>query len=346
MIHFFQTYIKDISNSPFENALKKLDIPFKIFSDLVNLRYKRRLWLFLVGWPKLIIFATKNAIRSLIISKPRPQHVVLGSDIEVVIFGLMSLLPFAVKPKVTYLGFIYTQRNNPRANQLRKSYFNFVFKFADLIVCYSARELDQYKSTFSDCSQKFHYLPFGLYISGRHHETIQNTNNKPYILTAGRSGRDYRTLFSAVSHIDIDLHVVCDNEALLANLEIPKNVYVLNSCYDGNYVDQIRNCEFVVIPLSVSDISAGQMVLIQAMAFAKPTIITKTDTTTDYVNHEHESILVPMGDSTALENAIKNIINDKGLASRLSKNALETYESKFSLDAHVKNVVNASLSIK
>ena len=50
------------------------------------------------------------------------------------------------------------------------------------------------------------------------------------------------------------------------------------------------------------------MVLIQAMAYCRPVIITRTATTEEYVEHGINAYLVPLGDAHALRDAIRLLI--------------------------------------
>lgn len=340
MIHFFPIFSNDASRSPLALELTALDVPHKMFSRHIKLRYKTRLGLVLRGWPKLAWFALHSSFRSFVLSKVRPNAVILGSDIEVIIFSLMRALTFSGRTEIVYLGFILTARPNRIVNRMREIYFKAVFYNVDKIISHSQLELGRFTELFNNGRTKVAFIPYGLHIGGRDQPVAENASDREaYIMSAGRSGRDYATLFKAVAGLPIELHVVCDNRQALFGVEIPGNVKVLSNCYDGAYVDQLKHAEMVVIPLAVGDISAGQMVLIQAMAFAKPTIITRTVTVEDYVANEVESLLVPPGDVAALRDAIARLLDDRVLAAKLSANALTSFENRFCMRAFVRNLV-------
>src|SRR5438552_19135310 len=98
LIHFFPTFSRDASGSPFAQELAALGVPHRLFSGEVKLRYNSRIALLLLGWPKLAWFALKSAARSLIFSKPSPSTVVVGSDIEAIIFAIVRSLSLSKKP--------------------------------------------------------------------------------------------------------------------------------------------------------------------------------------------------------------------------------------------------------
>ena len=80
------------------------------------------------------------------------------------------------------------------------------------------------------------------------------------------------------------------------------------------------------------------MVLIQAMAFAKPTIITRTPSVEEYVEDGVQSLLVTQGSVTEWQAAIRKLLQDKELACHLATNAAATYENKYCMKAFVKNL--------
>ena len=343
MIHFFPIFSRDARESPFAQALVVIGVKHKLFAGEVILRYPSRLGLLLLGWPKVFWFALRSAFRSLVLSRPHPDAVVVGSHIEALVFSLYRKIFFRNNTKIILLGFILTSRRNAWHNKLRRIYFNFVFSVVDKVVCHSVLEQKRYGKLFEKSRATFIYIPYGLHINGRGDFNVNKLStllSKPYILTAGRSGRDFATLLAAVEPLDLDLHIVCDNENCLSNLQLTPRISLLRNCYDTAYVNELRQCLFVAIPLDVNDISAGQMVLIQAMAFAKPTIVTRTETIEEYVSHGVQSLLVAQGDVLALRAAIQQLLGDQKLVEELSANALSTYEERFCMHAYIQNLVN------
>lgn len=343
MIHFFLTFAKDASDSPFAQALRDLNVEYRIFSDKISLRYHYRIWLLLVGWPKLGLFALKSAWRSLIRAHPRPDTVVVGSHLEALIFGLARRLLMRRKPSIYLLGFIYTRRRNILLDTLRRFYFGRVFALIDGIICFSSLEIARYKTLFPGARELFKFIPYGLYIHG-YEKNAEHCGNpidpEAYVFSAGRSGRDYQTLFEVFNRIDHPLHVICDSEAALASYVSAPNITVLRNCYDACYVEELRNASIVVVPLAVDDISAGQMVLVQAMAYCKPLVVTQTPTIEDYLIDGTNALLIPRGDSEAMHRAIERLLSDKELAARLAKNAFHTYETKHCMRVFVGSIID------
>ena len=190
-------------------------------------------------------------------------------------------------------------------------------------------------------------MPYGMYVGGEEAYQLDKPlparpGNGHYVFAAGRSGRDYATLVQAVAGRSIDTHIACDREAALTGIELSPEVKVLNRCYGDDYLQELKNAAVVVVPLLVDDISAGQMVLIQAMAYRKPIIVTRTTTIQEYVQHEQECLLVERNNAPALQAAIERLLHDPALADRLADGARQAYEQRFCMRAYVNNVVTAS----
>jgi glycosyltransferase involved in cell wall biosynthesis len=65
--------------------------------------------------------------------------------------------------------------------------------------------------------------------------------------------------------------------------------------------------------------------LVEAAAFGRPIVTTDTIGPRDLIRHEHSGLLVPVGDSRALADALERVLTDDALADRLRRNALEHY---------------------
>lgn len=340
MIHFFPMFSKDASNSPLARELAASGVEHRLMAAELKLQYRSRLWLLLVGWPRLFVFALRSAWRSLVRSTPSPGVVVLSSDIEVLVFGLFRALRFARVPRIVLVGFIYTSRRSRLLMALRRLYFRCVFAFADTVLCHSAFELEHYRRIFRGCRARFAYIPFGLHVAGR--ESMSGTAVEPrYVLAAGRSGRDYRTLFDAVRGQDIRVRVVCDSSDALADLDVPPNVVVLRDCYGSAYLRELAGASIVAVPLAVDQISAGQMVMLQAMSLGKPVVVTRTPTIEEYVTDGEQAVLVPRADAVALRRAIEDLLASPERIAAMGRAGLRTFEEKFSMRSYVRNVLAA-----
>lgn len=344
MIHLFLTFSDNAENSPFQEALDETGIDYKIFSKRVVMRYRHRAWLFFVGWPRLALFAIQSSVKSLSGMPGAPDAVVIGSHLEAWIFALVRFF-LRKRTRVILTGFILTQRNTRLSNKLRRSYFSALFKVIDGVICHSRLEKKRYRALFPNSSDKFHFVPYGLHVYGYEDEAHFLIPAESRAFSAGRSGRDYVTLTKAFAQAGYPLTIVCDSERSLQGTVQAPNIEVLRDCYDLAYVRKLRESGLIVIPLSETDISAGQMVIVQSMAFRKPIIATATPTIEDYLSNGVDCLLVPPNDPHAIVEAVDRLREDPEFAEQLGRNAYNAFLERHSMKAFVANLVATISSI-
>ncbi len=80
------------------------------------------------------------------------------------------------------------------------------------------------------------------------------------------------------------------------------------------------------------------MVLLEAMAMAKPIVATRIDGVIEVLENSKTGLLVPAKNSHALAEAIVGILNDQAKANFLGQNAREAAKEKFSVKKMVKQI--------
>ncbi len=342
MIHFFPTFSASADSTPLGEELRRIGTPYRIFASQIRLEFRRRIFILLLGYPKLAWFALRSAWRSMVLSRPRPDAVVLGSDVEVLVFALLrSLLPWR-GPCIALLGFIYTAWTSPLINRLRALYYRFVLARCDCIICHSRLEITRYRRLFPRSAARFVFVRWGGNVHG--HDQPAPPDPEPHrfrVLAAGRSGRDYPTLVQAIRGTHLDVTIICDTSEGLGGITERQNVRILRSCYGDNYLAELRRSDVVVLPLAVDDISVGQMVMIQAMAFGKPLVVTRTPTVEDYITEGVEGFMVARGEPQALRETLLRLQNDPDLCSRLGEAGRAAYLARFSQSVVMRATLDA-----
>jgi glycosyltransferase involved in cell wall biosynthesis len=347
MIHFFPRFSKSAEDAPFGQLLRKMEVPHRIFAAFVPQTYTYRFQLLLIGYPKLAWAALIAAVKSLLGSrKQAPDAVVVSSDVEVLIFALVRRLPFAAKPRIVLIPFIFTMRRSPAVNRARLLYYRFVMRRVSLAICHSRLEIGSYRAVFGRCGTEFVFLPWGGHVPPAAEVLskmgpLPAAEGAPRLVSAGRSGRDYPTLVKAVETIPCRLRIICNEKVSLGGVAESNRIEILRDCFGLEYLWQLLRADIVVIPLRVADISAGQMVLIQAMALARPLIVTRTPTVEDYLTDGVNALLVPRGDAAAMAGAIQRLLADPAEAAALSRRAQADYMARFSAEAHFRALVQA-----
>ena len=351
MIHFFPRFSKNAEDSPFGQSLQALGVSHRIISSYVPQNYTYRIQLLLLGYPVLAWSALSLATKSMFgwrhgRNQAPPAVAIISSDVEALMFALVRALPFAARPQLVFTPFIFTQRLSPFLNRLRLLYYRFVMRRVSCAVCHSTLETERYRSLFAGCRTDFVFVPWGGHVPApaevlAHAAPLLRKDGLPCVVSAGRSGRDYPTLAAAVAALPCRLTIICNERAALGGVVASDQVEVLTNTFYADYFMQLLQADVVVVPLQVEDISAGQMVVIQAMAMARPLVVTRTPTIGDYLHDSDTALLVPRGDTSAMAGAIRQLLDDPAAAAAMGRRAQARYAAQFSTDAHLRALVKA-----
>lgn len=235
-------------------------------------------------------------------------------------------------PRTILSGFIFTPRRSTLRHCIRYTYFRWLLNQLDFIIVHSQREKEDYTKLFGFEENQFVFLPFGTHVN----ILPANPEVPEYIFSAGRSGRDYPLLFEAMESLPYTLHVASD-----CHLPPCKNprIQVFTNCYNHHYLRELKDATLVVVTLEAEHISAGQMVLIESMALGKTVLITKTDTTLDYAEHDQTAYFVPRGDRAKLQEAIQFFMEHPEERARIGEQARKKFQETFSMEAYTQNLL-------
>jgi glycosyltransferase involved in cell wall biosynthesis len=155
-----------------------------------------------------------------------------------------------------------------------------------------------------------------------------------YVLTVGRDlARDYATFVEAVGALPTRAVLVAKHENL-RGVAIPDNVEVRLDITPREVRDLYAGAACVVVPIRAEGHrhgteNSGTIALLEAMATARPVIVTRRSTLTDYVRDDQTAVTVPAEDPSALRAAISNVLADHGRAAALGVSARRAVEERF-----------------
>ena len=183
----------------------------------------------------------------------------------------------------------------------------------DKIVCFSSSEPAYYQSIFG--TDKFTYVPLGLGDLNRGGYIPQGEER--FILAAGKSNRDYDFLVDALKDTPYQVRILSD----AYNHPNPgSNIRIYHDVFGEKYYQMLSECCCVIVPLADARISAGQLVFLQAMMFAKPIITTESDTVRDYIESGKNGLIIPK-QRDALRDAVRRLYEDEALYRGMAKGA-------------------------
>jgi glycosyltransferase involved in cell wall biosynthesis len=169
------------------------------------------------------------------------------------------------------------------------------------------------------------------------------------LLSVGVAKRDYATLIEAVADLpgyEIEIFASSkfgDKLRVQNGREIPHWIHFADFVPDTELIRQYEAARFVIVPLKKTTHSgAGLNAVLEAGAFGKAVIATRTGGMATFVQDGETGILVPPGDSAALRSAIQKLWSQPELAHQLGlagRRYLEAHFNPQSVRANVSAVL-------
>ena len=225
------------------------------------------------------------------------------------------VLTFIYKPKKSFVGKVYDKFMRYIVTSGYIKYF----------VVFSESEKKRYADCFDAPEARFVFETLG-YEDKTQEVPICNPDN--VYLAAGRSNRDYKFLVDAWSKRKEHLKIICDTLSLKS---VPDNIEILADCHDNDFFRELAKCKAVIVPLEDTHISSGQLVIIQAMMYGKPVVVTENDTVKDYVDTGRTGAVIKKTEKD-LSAAIAALSNE-AYYEEMSAAERRQYENKFSVYA-------------
>lgn len=227
----------------------------------------------------------------------------------------------------------------PKKGVIGRIYFKFMkyivkSEYVDVFVCTSQTFCDYCAEVFNEPKSRFVFLPFGVNDFTKRVDMSKPSTND-FILSLGRSNRDWDFLIDSLGGTKYPVRIVCDE---LHKSHLPKNISVYNDVWGDKSFEFIKNCKFMIIPIMDGKIGSGETVLLQAMSFAKPIIITKPSCLADDYVTDSETGLVVSKDKQELLVAVERLWDNSTLYEKISQNCRKLYEDKHSLLSYGKYV--------
>jgi glycosyltransferase involved in cell wall biosynthesis len=224
----------------------------------------------------------------------------------------------------------------------RRAAYRWAYQSVDRLYYFSQNQgpiLEQHLELGGD---RLRYLPFGVDV-----ETFTPSLERDgdYILVVGRdSGRDWRTLFSALEGIDIPVKLCCRPRDV-AGLPVPATVEMLGYVDWTTYRQLLGRARVVAIATRPLLYPSGQSVLLESMAMARAVVVTGTPALAGYVDDGETALVVPVGDPAALRKRLVEAAGDEDLRAHIGHNARAAVERSFSARAMWATVADDLLSL-
>jgi glycosyltransferase involved in cell wall biosynthesis len=204
-------------------------------------------------------------------------------------------------------------------------------KYVDKIICHTETEPQHYAKMFDIPVERFVFIPLGMTI-----ENEEKIEKGDYIFSTGRSNRDYEWLINTFGGKDIKVRIACAGYHYKGDANM-NNIEILQHCYGNEMQKEMAKSFCVVVPLKDSNISSGQLVILQALSIGKPVIVTNSDTAEQYIQNNDSGFIVNKN-TTDVVRIVLSLKADSTLYEKISKNAKEVFQNKFSIEGFAEQV--------
>jgi glycosyltransferase involved in cell wall biosynthesis len=208
--------------------------------------------------------------------------------------------------------------------------------YVDLFISASLTNCKYCAGVFEMDPARFRFVPFSLEdASLLPCGEVPPATPSDYVLSLGRSNRDWRWLIESFRDSGYRLIIICDE---LHYPGLPPNVTVLNQVWGKDAYPYVKHCRCMIIPILDGSIDSGDMVLIRSMSFSKPVIINRPSCLADdYVIDGHNGLVVDRKREDLLA-AVERLCTDEQLYRTLAENARKDYLSGYTVLQYGKNI--------
>ncbi len=273
-------------------------------------------WERALGFARLPEFArrsrTLRRVWALFCEAPRFEAVVTLGDLEGLAFAALQRLRGRRRQvHVMYDCLWYG------GGRLRRAWMRFCLRTVDRCIVWASVECERYSRAYGVPREKFLYVP--------HHHTLHHFNVKAgdqgFVFTGGNADRDYGLFLDAVRELDVACVLATNRSQLLDGLKVLPNVQV-RSLSAPEFRQCMADARIVVMPMRATLLHAGaQQSILNAMLLGKPVVLTDPEGGSDYIENGKTGVLVPYGDTTALQQAIRFLLEHPDEAHAMGERA-------------------------
>jgi glycosyltransferase involved in cell wall biosynthesis len=204
-------------------------------------------------------------------------------------------------------------------------------------VLYGPGELEAMRALDPALGERVHVVPFGVDTA---FWTPGDRAGHDDVVAIGNDGhRDYGTLVRAASSIPARVRILTRRpppDGLPANVSWEEADWYTQVLSDGEVRELLRGAAAVVVPLLDVPQPSGQSATLQAMACARPVVLTRTRGLWDRESlRDGENVLLTApGDADAIARAVVTVLDDRRRGAEIGSAARDEVERTASVPAY------------
>ncbi len=206
----------------------------------------------------------------------------------------------------------------------------------DRVLVHSPNQLELLHRRLGFSRQQLHLIPYGVDTEFWAPGPI--VEEADLVLSTGREHRDHQTLVDAVAGTARLFVTDTSAHSPRARRRGPQAWPEWVERRSLSHIDlreRYDRAAVVVVPLLPTSYPFGITSLLEAMAMAKPVVVSDTEGLRGIVEHGRTGLLVPPGDATALRRALRDLLEDADLREGLGQAARAVVVGRFGLDQFV-----------
>lgn len=263
--------------------------------------------------------------------KSRGYDVVVTMGVrESMAYGLLCLFTARPSRQIMTEVFIDAPQRNPLW-RLKTLFYRILARRSIGLLTNSSAEIASVARRYALDPGRLRYVPLNTNIEQPRREPAE----EGFVLSAGRTLRDYDTLVAAARGTGVPITIIASRGDLQREPH-PATIRVLREVSREVYLDHLRRCRLVALPLLPTERATGQVVMLEAMALGKPVVTTVSPGTIDYIRDGENGLLVPPRNPDALRAAIDRLWNDATLRRRIGDSAVRDMTERASADRHAR----------
>ena len=241
------------------------------------------------------------------------------------------------KKRIVLGGFLFEPKKNMIYYNIRKWFTKLSLKGIDKAVVYGKKEVDYYYQIFK--LDVFMFIKYGIDFDTDYKYTNTILPDH-YIFSGGGSNRDYETLINSYNHCSSNKKklIIATQPWRLFRLDTSK-IIVLSDVVVENFGDVLKRADVLVLSLNNTYISAGHMVMFQAMSLGIPIIVNDILAIRDYVNEE-SVVFFPSRNMNALIKCLNEFDDMKAEYHQIGENAKRLYENELTYSLFIKRFLS------
>ena len=234
--------------------------------------------------------------------------------------------------KVVIQHCIYKPKNGI-TGKIYEQYMRFALdnEYVDIIQTEAEGYAQILQDTFSIPKEKIKYVQFGVNDFTKWDIPEKQNSDKDFVLCIGRSNRDWDYIIETLKHTDIPIVIICD---ILDKSKEKENIKILTDVDNEKSFYYFKNCRCTLTAVKDGDLSSGDTVFCQQLAFGKPAIIVKPcSLTNNYLIEGYNGVSVERN-ADELIRAIRLMYQDQKYYKELTDNCRKDFEEKYTLFRH------------